>query len=473
MNNRKNLVTRLKQFIHHENLIEQGDKLLIGISGGIDSTVLLYLLKKITAEFQLTTLAAHINYNLRGDESKENERFVKNLCYKWGIPIIVHNVTITDKTNIENIARKIRYGIFRDLLRKYNFNKIAVGHNMNDQAVTFLLHLFRGSGFTGLKGMLPKGRSVIRPLLSFKREEIATFAEKNNISFSYDSSNDDLGYDRNKIRHRILPMITEQFNPTVINKIYDSSHIFQKTDMFLQTHSKDIFKEVVQQKSEDEYIVLLDKLKQSEVLYFYVFRRIFGFLTGSESDFYSAHLSEIYELLRRPGGKFIHLPHNVYVVKNANTLIFKMSPPDYTTSDYSREIKRYTRHILFNDFYVMLSEIKVLPVHGFNFDENNTCYIDFDKVTFPLKAHYRHPGDSFIPLGMQNQKKLKEFFIDEKIPRLERKKKIIIEDQNRIIWVAGMRIHEFVKITSRTSHVLRIKIMKKLESYRKARRLMK
>ncbi|OPX24432.1 MAG: tRNA lysidine(34) synthetase TilS, partial [Candidatus Cloacimonas sp. 4484_140] len=273
MNNRKNLVTRLKQFIHHENLIEQGDKLLIGVSGGIDSTVLLYLLKKITAEFKLTTLAAHVNYNLRGDESKENERFVKNLCYKWGIPLIVHNVTITDESNIENAARKIRYGIFRDLLRKYNFNKIAVGHNMNDQAETFLLHLFRGSGFTGLKGMLPKGRSIIRPMLSFKREEIATFAEKNNIKFSFDSSNDD--------------------NPTVINKIYDSSHIFQKTDIFLQTHSKDIFKEVVHQIGKAEYIVLLNKLKQSEVLYFYVFRRIFGFLTGSESDFYSAHLSEI------------------------------------------------------------------------------------------------------------------------------------------------------------------------------------
>jgi tRNA(Ile)-lysidine synthase len=470
MNNRKNLVIRLKQFIHHENLIEQGDKLLIGVSGGIDSTVLLYLLKKITAEFKLTTLAVHINYNLRGDESKENERFVKNLCYKWGIPLIVHNASISDESNIENAARKIRYGIFRDLLRKYNFNKIAVGHNMNDQAETFLLHLFRGSGFTGLKGMLPKGRDIIRPLLAFKREEIASFAEKNKIQFSHDSSNDDLGYDRNKIRHRILPMIQEQFNPSVINKIYDSSHIFQKTDMFLQTHSKDIFKEVVQQ-DEEEYVVLLDKLNQSEVLYFYVFRRIFGLLTGSESDFYSVHLSEIYELLRRPGGKFIHLPHNVYVVKSANTLIFKMSPPDYTTSDYSREINHYTRQILFDDYYITQSEIKVMPIHGFNFQEDDTCYIDFDKVTFPLKARYRQPGDSFFPLGMQNPKKLKEFFIDEKVPRLERKKKIIIEDQNRIIWVAGMRIHEYVKVTSRTSHVLRIKIMKKLEDYRKARRL--
>ena len=470
MNNRKNLVIRLKQFIHHENLIEQGDKLLIGVSGGIDSTVLLYLLKKITAEFKLTTLAVHINYNLRGDESKENEKFVKNLCYKWGIPLIVHNASISDESNIENAARKIRYGIFRDLLRKYNFNKIAVGHNMNDQAETFLLHLFRGSGFTGLKGMLPKGRDIIRPLLAFKREEIASFAEKNKIQFSHDSSNDDLGYDRNKIRHRILPMIQEQFNTSVINKIYDSSHIFQKTEMFLQTHSKDIFKDVVLQ-DEDEYVVLLDKLNQSEVLYFYVFRRIFGLLTGSESDFYSVHLSEIYELLRRPGGKFIHLPHNVYVVKSSNTLIFKMTPPDYTTSDYSREINHYTRQILFDDYYITQSEIKVMPIHGFNFHEEDTCYIDFDKVTFPLKARYRQPGDSFFPLGMQNPKKLKEFFINEKVPRLERKKKIIIEDQNRIIWVAGMRIHEYVKITSRTTHVLRIKIMKKLEDYRKARRL--
>ena len=471
MNNRKNLIVRLRQFVHHEQLIEQNDKLLIGLSGGIDSTVLLFLLKKITAEFNLTTLAVHINYNLRGDESKENERFVKNLCYKWGIPLIVHNVTINDKGNIENTARKIRYSIFRDLLRKYSFNKIAVGHNMNDQAETFLMHLFRGSGFTGLKGMLPKSRDVIRPLLSFKRDEIADFAQKNKIAFSFDSSNDDLGYDRNKIRHRILPIIQEQFNPTVINKIYDSSHIFQKTDMFLQTHSRDIFKDVVRHKEHEGYVVLLDKLKQSEVLYFYVFRRIFGLLTGSESDFYSAHLSEIYELLRRPGGKFIHLPHSVYVIKDARTLIFTMSPPDYTASDYSREIKRYSRQILFGDHYITQSEIKVMPIHGFSFDEPDTCYVDFDKITFPLVVRYRRPGDSFIPLGMQNPKKLKQFFIDNKVPRLDRKNKIIIADQKRIIWVAGMRIHEDVKITSRTSHVLRIKVMKKLEVYRRARRL--
>ncbi|MBN2016823.1 MAG: tRNA lysidine(34) synthetase TilS [Candidatus Cloacimonetes bacterium] len=470
MNNRKNLVIRLKQFIHHEDLIEQGDKLLIGVSGGIDSTVLLYLLKKITAEFKLTTLAAHINYNLRGDESKENERFVKDLCYKWGIPLIVHNVTIADNVNVENTARKIRYGIFRDLLKKYNFHKIVVGHNMNDQAETFLMHLFRGSGFTGLKGMLPKGRDIIRPLLGFKRDEIEAYAEKHKIQFSPDSSNDELDYDRNKIRHLILPVIQEQFNPTVINKIYDSSHIFQKTDTFLQTYSKDIFRDVVLQ-HDDEYVVLLDKLRQSEVLYFYVFRRVFGLLTGSESDFYSSHLSEIYELLRRSGGKFIHLPHNVYVIKNANTLIFKTSPPDYTASAYSREINHYTRQILFDDYYITQSEIKVMPIHGFNYNEKDTCYIDFDKVTFPLIARYRRPGDSFFPLGMQNPKTLKKFFIDKKVPRLERKKKIIIQDQKKIIWIAGMRISESVKITSRTTHVLRIKIMKKLEDYRRARRL--
>jgi len=471
MNNRKNLIYRLKNFIHQEKLLEKNDKLLIGVSGGIDSTVLLYLLKKFTAEFQLTTLAVHINYNLRGEESQKNEQFIKKLCYKWGIPIIIRKVTINDTSDIENVARKLRYKIFKDLLRKYDFNKVAVGHNMNDQAETFLLHLFRGSGFTGLKCMLPKSRNIIRPLLGLKREEITSFAEKNNISYSFDSSNNDLEYDRNKIRHRILPMILQQFNPTVINKIYESSHIFQKTDQFLQMYSRDIFKDVVQMKKMKEYIVFLDKLKQSEVLYFYIFRKIFGLLTGSESDFYSIHLLEINKLLRKSGGKFIHLPHNVYVIKSTHTLIFKLTPPDYTTPDYCHEIKRYTRKILFDDYYIMLSDIKVMPIHGFNFEEENTCYIDFDKITFPLITRYRKPGDSFIPLGMQNHKKLKNFFIDEKIPRLQRKKKIIIQDQKRIIWVAGMRINESVKVTSRTTHVLRMKIMKKLETYRKARRL--
>lgn len=471
MKNKKNFINRFKNFVLQEKLIDKHDKILVGVSGGVDSTVLLYLIKKITAEFKLTSLAAHINYNLRGEESKENQQFVKDMCYKWGIPLIIHNVTISDTSNIENTARKIRYSTFNDLLRKYDFTKIAVGHNMNDQAETFLLHLFRGSGFTGLRGMLPKRRNIIRPLLRFKREEIISFAERNKIPFSYDSSNDDLRYDRNKIRHRIIPTIQQDFNPAVINKIYESAHIFQKTDTFLQNHSNDIFREVVTHNDNDEYIVLLNRLRNSEVLYFYLFRKIFGLLTGSESDFYTAHLSEIYELLKRPGGKYITLPQNVYVVKSADTLIFRTSPPNYEPTDHSRTIRRYTRKILFDDHYIMLSEIKVLPIHGFNFDEDTTCYVDFEKVVFPLKARYRNPGDSFTPLGMQDPKKLKNFFIDEKVPRLHRKKKIIIEDQNRIIWVAGMRIDDHVKITSRTTHVLRIKLMKKLVGYRRARRI--
>lgn len=473
MKSTKNILKEFKKFIKQEDLIQQDDKLLIGISGGIDSTILLYLIRKISAEYNLTILAVHINYHLRGKESDENEKFVRNFCHKLGIPLIIQHITIKEKSNLENQARRIRFRIFRGLLQKYDFNKIVLGHNKNDQAETLLLHLFRGSGISGLKGMLSHSRNIIRPILNFSRNELYEFAKQTNIKYSQDSSNFSLNFDRNKIRQTIIPIVETELNPKVIDKISESVHIFQQTDAFLQKYSKDVFPEIVTKQVNENYKIDLNIIKNKEILLFYVFRQVFGLLSGSEKGFFTVHFQEIINLIKKPGSMYIQLPRNIFVIKEPGFLKFSKKSPVSETSNLTRKIKRASRSICFENNYISTYEVKTLPLHGFHFTHKNICYIDQDKIKFPLTIRHYQPGDRFRPLGMKYNKKLKDFFIDSKIPRFERREKVIIEDQNQIIWIAKIRINDNVKITPKTQHVLRIKIIKKLRYYRKARRINK
>ncbi len=473
MKPQKNILKVFQKFIKREFLIQPDDKIIVAVSGGIDSTVLLYLLKKISAKYNLTTLAVHVNYHLRGEESDGNEKFVKNLCYKWGIPLVTHHVEIKEKSNLESKARNIRFSIFRDLLQKYEFQKIALGHNKNDQAETLLLNLFRGSGVGGMKGITQKSKDIIRPLLIFTRNEITEFANQNNIEFSEDSSNLNLIFDRNKIRHQIIPEIEKSLNPKVVDKMSQSANIFQQTDSFLHTYCEEVFPDIVKKVDKDYFILNLNKLINKDIILFYLARKIFGLLTNSEQDFFTVHFNAIIDLTRSTEGKYIQLPKGVFAIKDKQFLSFTKSPPVFEFNDYHRQINKTSRRILFKDHYISISELKSIPIHGYKFTQKNTCYIDLNKVKFPLTIRYRQPGDRFVPLGMHNPKKLKNFFIDSQIPRFERDKIIIIEDQNQIIWIAGIRISENVKFTSQTQRVLRIKSMKKLKDYRKAKRINK
>ncbi|MBS3767744.1 MAG: tRNA lysidine(34) synthetase TilS [Candidatus Cloacimonetes bacterium] len=470
MSKNRDLLNNFRDYFTRHDLIQRHDKLLVAVSGGIDSTVLLHLLKRIKSEYGFILLGVHINYHLRGTESEKNYRFVSRLCHGWGVPLVVQNVEIKSG-NIENEARKIRYKIFQDLLEKYNFDKVVVGHNKNDQAETLMLNLIRGAGIAGMKGMFPKTNSLVRPLLNFTRNEIEEYVEMKGLKYAQDSSNFNLEYDRNKIRLKILPLIEELLNPRAVEKIADSMHILQETEYFLQHYSADLFSELITKESKDSYSVQIDDLKHKGIVLFYLFKKIFAALTGTEKDFYSYHYQEIKDLLGSSGSKYIQLPDYVYAIKGKNKLTFANSPPALWQNKTVKTIDDISRRVVFLNNYITTSKIKTMPVGSFDFSDRWTCYLDFDKVEFPLKVRTRRKGDKFVPFGMEQEKKLKDFFIDEKVPRYKRDEVIIIEDQKRIIWVAGYRINHRVRITRQTKMALSIKIIKKISHPRRARRL--
>ncbi|MEA2103169.1 MAG: tRNA lysidine(34) synthetase TilS [Candidatus Cloacimonadota bacterium] len=470
MSAKKDFFKKFKRFLFAEKLIERYDKIIIGISGGIDSVLTLYLLKIITAEHNLTTLAVHINYNLRGNESQENEKFVRQLCRKWGIPLVVRNVHIPDRSDLENRARQIRFDVFYELLRKFDFNKIALGHNKNDQAETFLLHLVRGCGITGMKGMLPIENQIIRPLLDFTRDEIEKFAIDKGIEFSQDSSNFSMEFDRNKIRHRILPLFQELFNSGVTSRIAESMKIYQQTEEYLQNHTEEIFHKIVEKKDKNSFTVAIRSVKNIGVLQFYIFRKIFGALSGSEKNFYHVHYSAIIDLLQSSESKYIQLPQEIFVIKNSSALTFSKEPPETWKNRREHIINYFAQRFVYGKYYLAMSKIKTFRYHKFDFSKENTGFVDFHKIKFPLIVRTRRKGDRFFPLGMEHPKKIKNYFIDLKIPRYERDKKIIIADQNKIIWVCGYQIDDRVKVTPATKQILVMKLISEQYHSRKAGR---
>lgn len=216
---------RVQNWAHFHKLWKQNDKILVAISGGPDSICLLHLLSRIPPKKNISLLAVHINYRLRGKESESDEILTRSFCKRLNIPLITYKPRLPQKKS-ENILRDVRYKRFEELRKRLHYTSIAVGHQKNDQAETLLLHLFRGCGVNGMQGMSPKQGHIIRPLLSLSRNEILNYLQENSLPFREDSSNKDLVYTRNIIRHKILPLIERAIQPDIIHRLSQSAEIF-------------------------------------------------------------------------------------------------------------------------------------------------------------------------------------------------------------------------------------------------------
>ena len=220
-------------FIEEHKLIQPRDRILVGFSGGPDSTALLHALNLLRPKYQLNLLAAHVNYGLRGADSDADEQFVKDYCFARNINVVVKKASLPAKGNLQSKARDFRYRWFNSLREPYRVQKIALGHNRGDQAETVMLRLIRGAATSGLKGILPKAGSVIHPLLPFSRERIIEYLESEGLNYRSDASNADTKYSRNRIRHELLPWIGEHMNPDIVDRLYETAQVFAETDAVL------------------------------------------------------------------------------------------------------------------------------------------------------------------------------------------------------------------------------------------------
>lgn len=442
----------LSQFIQNvtENkLFEPSQKVLLAISGGIDSMVLLHLFEKSGFNFGI----AHCNFQLRGDESDKDEEFVKSQVLIHGVPAFFETFETKEYANINGVsiemaARDLRYDYFEKIRIENSFDFIVTAHHQDDLIETFFLNLSRKTGIKGLTGIKNKAGKLVRPLLFAGRSNIESYARSNFIEFREDSSNSEVVFQRNFLRHKILPLFSElnpSFKKNILASIENLKDAEQVYTGFLQTEKFSVVSE-----TENETVINIEGLQKTS------FPKIVLLEILSEYNFNATVVDEISKSLSTNSGKqFFSKTHRA--VKDRRNLF--ISPINVG------ENKIYYIEQDDIELFVPLDiTIEKLPADDFTIvKEANVACLDLEMVEFPLLIRKWQQGDYFQPLGMTGIKKLSDFFIDQKIPIHEKENTWILCSGKKIVWIIGQRIDNRFKVTPNTTQVLKIE-MKSLEN---------
>jgi tRNA(Ile)-lysidine synthase len=469
------LFNQVRKTIDRYHLLERGDRLIVGVSGGMDSMVLLRLLNAYCQEFDLSLIVAHINHGLRPVESEKEAEFVQKETERLGSIFEYGQFDVKEfqkagGLSLQDAGRRIRFHFFNSLLSKYGAQKIALGHHADDQVETVLLRLMRGSGLRGLKGMLPirEGR-VIRPLLEVWREEIESFAKERGIPYCFDSSNLKRDYLRNRLRLELIPMIEKEYQPNFRRVVMRASAIFREENDYLERGAEEACRKMVREGKDALSFRLSDYRSLHQAIQWRVLQRMLIRIYGREMSCEEEEwpdVSQIYKTLHQPVPScFLELPHGVCLEKRYDIVSLvkgkaRLIPP------FEIELAAPGRtHIEEIGKEVVIEEISrddrlvgLAGSTGFN-EARHTALLDRRNLQFPLKMRNFRPGDRFQPLGVKGTQKLKEFFIDHKVPRFERPNIPLLVAGEVIAWVVGYRIDERVKVTEETERVLRVEVL--------------
>lgn len=444
------------------NLIEENDNILVGVSGGPDSMALLYVLLEIKELIPFNIYIAHVNHGVRGDDAKADQLFVEEIARKLNLPYYTKNVNMIQYgkekgISSEEAGRELRYGFFREILTSLGGGKIAVAHNMNDQAETLIMRFLRGTGIDGLKGMDFITKDIIRPILGIGRREIETYISNKKIDTVLDKTNLESIYSRNKVRLELIPYIEENFNPNIVNTLWRTSRISSIDSEFLEEFSEERYNIIV--KSQDKHSIILDSgklLGEHKSIQQRIIRSCILKVNGSLQGITETQISSVINLFQAFNtGKEVHLSNGIVAKTSYEDLIIQKN----INKDFSRYLYKLNSPGVNNLEDIGYSfNIEIFPMDkDFTMKkEKNTRYFDLDVVKGDLFVRNRLEGDRLTPFGMRGTKKLKDYFIDEKVPKETRDKIPLIVDDENILWVVGYRTNDIYKVTKKTKRVLSI-----------------
>ncbi len=454
------LLKRIKEYIKRFSLISSNEGLVVGVSGGPDSVFLINILKELGFK---KLLIAHLNHRLRGEDADMDEVFVRHLAQKLKVPLYVgrENVRSFCKErgySIEEGARIKRFEFLRKVKEREKMDKIVLGHNLDDQVETVTMNFIRGSGLTGVSGISPKSNDIVHPILSVKRGEIIKYLKERDISFRIDKSNLSTDYLRNKIRNYLVPIIEREFNKKFKEKVFSLAEIVRCDDEYLDEITEKAAKEMV--KFNKDFVTV--KISPFENAHLSIKRRIIRkvveYFGIDLREISLKNIDEVIDVFGKRTGKRIELPGGIDAIKEYGKVIFEKRGERLSLPEAKLLVPGKTK------ISGLLIETELKEKWERKGDRFSECF-DFDLLTFPLKIRLPKKGERFTPLGMKKEKKLKEFFIDEKIPTSIRWNIPIVADgKNEIVWVVGLRISDKFKITDFTKRILCIKI--KLEDDR-------
>lgn len=434
------MIEQFEQYRKQKKLFSSNDKILLAVSGGIDSAVML----DIFIRLKYNIAVAHCNFQLRGEESERDEEFVRTLCNNAGIRLHRKRFRTAEYANekgisIQMAARDLRYNWLAGIKEEKNYDLVAMGHNLNDSIETMLINLTRGTGINGLTGISPKSGYVIRPLLFATRHIIREYSINNNIEYREDSSNIKTKYTRNKIRHNVIPVL-QQINPSVLHSIDETSDHLRSTYIIYEQAIVTKRKEIVESigKTVSIKTSALKKLNPLEAWVYELFKKW---------NFGKQQLGDIIQIIHGKTGKQIFSKSHI-LTKDRDKIIITRLNTEQHKLNIINSVDDLRNSLLIGDYKIISQKDVIIST------DPSYAYLDADLIKFPLTIRKWKEGDFFYPLGMQGRKKVSDLLVDIKIPLPEKDNIYVLEMNDMIVWVIGLRIDNRFKVTESSEEVL-------------------
>jgi len=446
------VIQQFIKYIDQNNLIVSGNKILLAVSGGIDSTVMLDLFSKTTYSYAI----AHCNFMLRGTESDEDEIFIKEAAGIYNSELFTHTCNAKkyaelNKVSIQEAARELRYNWFNRVCLENNFTYVAIAHNSNDRAETFFINLFRGAGLKGLKSIPVKRDNIIRPLLFASRSQIVEYATDNNIKYREDSSNSSNYYLRNRIRHALIPAL-KKTSPNYENAIQKSIVNLTDSELLLQSVIDEKKKSLFLSKADNTIHILITHLKQLSPFQVWMYYLLSEF--GFDRQITNAICLSIMEDYQNVGNIYISSEYELLIDREyliLRNLTQRISTTKHSTISIDQNSITHP---------VKLSIVRQKKNSSFVFNKSNRiAYFNLNKLSFPLTIRPWQKGDRIIPFGMNGSKLISDILIDNKVNKFEKDNTFVVLSGKKIIWLVGHRTSNEYRVKQNTKDVYVMEII--------------
>ena len=448
------MLQRTAEFMKEHKMAAKGAKIVLGLSGGMDSVCLFHVLRNLGYALE----AVHVHHGIRGEEADRDEIFVKELCERYNIPFHgyrfdVPKLSKENHLSEEETGRIVRKQVFAEVLKECGADFVALAHHGNDRAETFLFHLTRGTGVKGLSSMKPVQGNIIRPLLWAGREEIEKYIKENAYDYVEDATNASDSYTRNKIRHQVLPIL-EEINPRAKEHICSAAEKLSEVSAYIDREAEKLCRLSAVRYQNEVQVLKFAFYQGDAVLRIPVLQKCVEYLSGSLANITEEHLKALLELLEMQTGKEIHLPYKIVAVRTYDgiRMFFREEKEAAEPVEIAGEGLYTFGGISVKVDIETWDERKIFPI------KNYTKCFDYDKIKGKVFLRTREKGDYLEINKDHGRKSLQDYLVNEKVAKEERDKVMLLADGSHILWVVGKRISEGYKVTKETKRVLKVQV---------------
>ncbi len=468
------MLDKVKHYAKKWNMLTNEDCVIVGVSGGADSICLLLMLLEMQRDVGFDVVAVHVNHGLRGVEADADEAFVKDFCKERSVPLEIYHVDVAmvakdRKQSPEEAGREVRRECFEQARTKHDGTKIALAHHQNDNAETFLFRLARGTGLKGLGGMAPVKGEYIRPLLCVDRDEIEEHLREQRVSYCIDASNASDEYTRNRIRNHVIPFLQEEINTKAIQHMSDTMEQMRQVQEYLEAQANS-YMETCVRRTEHGYVIKEEQYRKvPQVLQAILLKHVMTAVCQREKDIESIHVNQLQELFEKQTGRKINLPYQMEArrVYDGIEIYVKKDGQNHPAEEIFFELKQPEATFQWQNQNISYRILNKMQIDGETLEKSHTKRFDCDIIKHGISFRTRRPGDYITIHPDGRTQKLKAYFINEKIPKEERDKVLLVADGSHILWIVGYRVSCTYQVNENTNRVLEIHVDKGEEKWQR------